>query len=122
VSLWKGTTSSADSLERFLKVAYSDDGEYIASEFARSFGIRRYDDDFREAMFFDKPLTSVEHLPSTISYATIIIPRFVAVVRPGLEAGFNVAILLYDFAYDGSRRHCDDGTNRFTFIGTVRYG
>ncbi|WAJ17010.1 immunity 22 family protein [Bacillus paralicheniformis] len=79
VSLWVGSISSPEELEKILKTSYTEDGDFIPSIFAHSFNIERYDESVREADFYEESSNSVSRLLEDFSYDHTIIPEFISV-------------------------------------------
>ena len=121
VSLWIGETKSVNDLNDFLKITYNKDGDYVPSSFARGFKTGRYDDDFREAEYYTKPLSKLNELPEGFSFYDIIMPKFERIVENNVNEHFNAVIFLYNFEYDGIQKHYNDDVNSFNYIGTVEY-
>lgn len=121
VSLWIGTTKSEKDLNDFLKITYNEDGDYVRPPFAKGFGIRRFDDDFREAKYYEKSLNNLDEISTEFSYFNIIMPKFKQIINKDFLQHFNAVIFLYNFEYEGSEKHYSDGINSFNYIGTVEY-
>jgi hypothetical protein len=94
-------------------------GDYIPSLFASDFGIGYYDEDFREAKYFEKPLHSVRDLLQDFSYASTIIPRFEQIAGSYYDESINVIVLLCNFNYDGPIRAIAEGPVQLQYTGAV---
>jgi hypothetical protein len=53
VALWLGRAKSAKTLDKYLKVKYTADGDFVPPIFAKKFQIKRYDEDFREVELYE---------------------------------------------------------------------
>ncbi len=121
VSLWIGNTKSNEDLSDFLEITYNEDGDYIPSHFAKGFKTGRYDDDFREARYYQHLLSGLKQLSKTFTNYDIVIPRFEKIIEMNPIEQFNAVIFLYNFDYELKLKYYSDGTNIFTYIGTVEY-
>ena len=121
VSLWMGRADSATSLDEYLKVGFSGDGDLIPSTFSKNFGIKSYDDDFREARVFDVPSRSLLDLLTGFSYDDLIIPKFIKLCGPSLSADANAVILLYNFDYTEGHQENADGLVKVRYLGTITF-
>jgi len=119
VSLWFGHASSAKSFWNALEVEFSDDGDFLGSEFSRAFGIGYYDDALREAEFTEKVPLNLEEFLTGASYQDSIVPRFVEIgVR--LDGSENCIILLYNYQHEKTDVATACGVD-FKFVGAVSY-
>lgn len=121
VSLWLGNLDSPKSLEKYLKIKYTRDGDMIPSKFAKTFGIDRYDDDFREAKYFEEFQSEISEIFENFSYDHIIIKYFKNLVGDKLDKNYNTVILLYNFEYEGEINDYCEGNEFITFIGKTKY-
>src|SRR5258708_5503989 len=121
VSLWAGRADSASSLDEYMNVVYSEDGDLIPSAFAHDFAIKSYDEDFREAQFWEVPSRKVRDLLTGHSYDTEIIPAFVKICGESLSTEVNAVVLLYNFEFnEGPKDNAGDNV-RLRYLGTVVY-
>ncbi len=121
VSLWAGTAASAEALEEYLTIRYTEDGDAIWPPFAHEFGIQRFDEDFREADFIDPPERSLNELLAGTSYNHVTIPRFTKVIGATLPEEVNAIVLLYNFNYGGQIVNSENGAVVLSFRGVVLY-
>lgn len=121
VSIWLGNIKSLKSLDSYLKIKYSKDGDFIPSEFAKDFNIRRYDDDFREAEFYEVPSNIIDELFEGFSYDNIISQYLKGLFGESLNKDFNTVILLYNFGYDGKVKEVNNKAGYFKFTGSTQY-
>ena len=119
VSLWVGRADSASSLDAYLKVGFSEDGDLIPSTFAKDFGIKSYDEDFREARFYDVPSRSLRELLTGFSYDNLIIPKFIELCGSSLAADANAVILLYNFEYNEGRQESPESSVKMRYLGAI---
>lgn len=121
VSLWLGCLGSENDLAELLEVAYSEDGEYIPSKFARLFSIERYDDATREAEFYEEKFSSLAEMLEGFSYDEIIIPKLKDFPIRYPITKYNCVVLLYNFAYNQKVNVSEQENCYFEFIGSVKY-
>lgn len=121
VSLWLGNLESQKSLEKYLDIKYTIDGDMIPSKLATIFSIDRYDDDFREAKYFDKTLNNISNILENFSYDYVLIKYFKSLVGENLTKSYNTIILLYNFDYDGDVYEYSNGNETISFIGKTKY-
>lgn len=121
VSLWLGNIKLSKDLNKYLKVKYSVDGDLIPSDFAKDFKIRRYDDDFREAEFYEEPSNNIYELLEGFSYDNVIIDYFKSILKETLSESYNTVILLYNFEYDSSVIEINNSSGYFKYIGSTKY-
>ncbi|MFF2496849.1 immunity 22 family protein [Peribacillus sp. NPDC058075] len=121
VSFWVGNINSSEELDNLLEISYTEDGDFIPSMFARSFGIDRYDDAVREADFYDEADNSLSRLLEGFSYDEDIIPKFSSLCGAQLPSQYNVVILLYNFKYEGIKKKTTINNSNLEFLGAVEY-
>ncbi|MDW4508718.1 immunity 22 family protein [Priestia megaterium] len=97
VSLWIGKFSTSEELEKYLLVAYTEDGDAIPSQFEKDFKVDYFDEDFSEAHYANQDMRKLSHLLKGCSYDGVVIPNFVEKYGEYLPDGFNSMILIYDF-------------------------
>jgi hypothetical protein len=120
VSLWVGITDGISSLKEFVRNKYSEDGDLIPSPFAHDFNISRYDSDFVEIEYFDKPPSTIQDILSGFSYAEELIPKFAKLLKnTTIDSKTNAVILLYNFKYDNTA-HCSASKTRVKFLGYIQ--
>lgn len=123
VSVWIGRASSEEAFWNALDVSFSDDGDFLGSDFSRALGIGYYEDSTREAAFLQEPISDIEGFMAGISYEEILLPKLKAagaVVSPG----DNCFVLLYNIQFEGPAKrgvsHRLDGLD-LRFLGSFRY-
>jgi len=118
VSLWIGKFSTSEELEKYLLVAYTEDGDAIPSQFEQDFKVDYYDEDFSEAHYANQDMRKLSHLLEGCSYDDVVIPNFVEKYREYLPDGFNSMILIYDFQHN---KKSDNEINGVKYLGSIRY-
>ncbi|MEF3305692.1 immunity 22 family protein [Paenibacillus sp. GYB003] len=118
VSLWVGKFKSNKDLQDYLSIAYTEDGDAIPSRFEQDFSIDYYDEDFREAEYFDGELNHFPMLLEGCSYDDIVIPNFVKTQGETLNYSVNSIILLYNFRYS---EKIHNHLSHVKYIGNVKY-
>ncbi|WP_434167748.1 immunity 22 family protein [Peribacillus frigoritolerans] len=121
VSFWVGNINTSEELDNLLEISYTEDGDFIPSMFARSFGIERYDDAVREADFYDEADNSLSRLLEGFSNDDDIIPEFSTLCGAQLPSEYNVVILLYNFKYEGIKKKTAINKSNLEFLGAVEY-
>ncbi|MGM0901134.1 MAG: immunity 22 family protein [Bacillota bacterium] len=100
------------------KLPYTEDGDAIPSKFEKDFNIDYFDEDFREAAYFDEELNTLPMLLEGCSYDDIVISKFVETKGETLNDSMNSIILLYNFKYT-EKVHKNWG--HMKYIGNVKY-
>lgn len=113
VSMFIGDVSSFEELESYVMQSYTEDGDWVNSQFEKDFSIEYYDEDFLEVEFYNEPSNDLRVILKGFSYDEKIIPGFIGICGEYLDQEVNSVILLYNFAYDGTVKE----TNRFRFLG-----
>ncbi|MED3757610.1 immunity 22 family protein [Peribacillus frigoritolerans] len=121
VSFWVGNINTSEELDNLLEISYTEDGDFVPSMYARSFGIDRYDDAVREADFYDETDNSLSRLLEGFSYDEDIIPKFSSLCGAQLPSQYNVVILLYNFKYEGIKKKTTINNSNLEFLGAVKY-
>ncbi|MFE4813591.1 immunity 22 family protein [Peribacillus simplex] len=121
VSFWVGNINTSEELDNLLEISYTEDGDFVPSMFARSFGIDRYDDAVREADFYDEADNSLSRLLEGFSYDDDIITKFSSFCGAQLQIQYNFVILLYNFKYEGIKKKTTINNYNLEFLGAVEY-
>jgi hypothetical protein len=119
VSLWVGEAGSRDALDKYLQTGYSEEGDFIPSPFARDFSMHYYDEDLREARYYEEPSKTVADMLKGYSYENVIVPRFVGLCGESFPEPVNAVVLLYNFKYEGGVKTSVGSTVRLRYIGSV---
>ena len=119
VSLWIGSKfSNSEELEKYLLVAYTEDGDAILSQFEKDFKVDYFDEDFSEAHYANQDMRKLSHLLKGCLYDDVVIPNFVEKYGEYLPDGFNSMILIYDFQHN---KKSDNEINGVKYLGSIRY-
>ena len=123
VSLWIGNLESDEKLLEYVELVYTDDGEWLPSQFLQDFNIDidDFDEDCIERVCLEKEVNSIIKLISGCSYEDIVIPKYEKLVDRVSTVKFNAGILLYNFQYDGNVESVNNKDYDFKFIGSVEY-
>jgi hypothetical protein len=122
VSLWVGHVNSEEALDAYLLTRYSEDGDLIPSPFARDFRTGYYDEDFREAQYYESPSRSIRELLRGFSYDDVIIPKFVQLFGELLAEEVNAVVCLYNFRHEGGVEPATGGAARLQYMGAITLG
>jgi hypothetical protein len=120
VSLWAGIFVSPQTFSEVVATVYTEDGDFDPSEFAATFGIDYYDEDFFEANWFGVAERVIKLL-NMFSYYEIIVDRFASLLPATVQATANAIILLYNFEYDGHVRAATVRGVELAYLGSVSY-
>ncbi|MEK1831168.1 immunity 22 family protein [Priestia megaterium] len=118
VSLWIGKFSTSEELEKYLLVAYTEDGDAIPSQFEKDFKVDYFDEDFSEAHYANQDMHKLSHLLKGCSYDDVVIPNFVEKYGEYLPDGFNSMILIYGFQHN---KKSNNEINGVKYLGSIRY-
>ena len=118
VSLWAGKFKSNKDLQDYLSISYTRDGDAIPSKFETGFGIDYYDEDFREAEYYDGELNKLPTLLKGCSYDDIVIPNYIETYGETLKYSVNSLILLYNFLHS---EKVNNHSSHVNYIGSVTY-
>ena len=123
VSLWIGNSKLDQELLEYIELVYTDDGDFLPSQFLQDFNINidDFDEDFIERVCLDKEANSITELISGCSYEDVIIPQYENLISRVSSVKFNAGILLYNFQYDGNVKAVNNKDYEFKFIGSVEY-
>ena len=77
VSLWIGNSKSDEELLEYVELVYTDDGDWLPSQFLQDFNIDidDFDEDCIERVCREKEANLISELISGCSYGDIIIPK-----------------------------------------------
>lgn len=123
VSLWIGNSKSDEELLEYVELVYTDDGDFLPSQFLQDFNIDidDFDEDFIERVCLDKEANSITELISGCSYEDVVMPKYENLISKVSSVKFNAGILLYNFQYDGNVKAVNNKDYQFKFIGAVEY-
>ena len=123
VSLWLGNIPLEELLYEYVEVTYNEDGLCEESQFLKDFNINMedFDEDFIESIFIEENTNALEEILDGCSYEETVIPELNVFVREKQIEGYNTAILLYNFHYEGEIEKVSNSICNFTYVGTVKY-
>ncbi|APM39660.1 immunity 22 family protein [Clostridium kluyveri] len=123
VSLWIGNSKSDEELLEYVELVYTDEGDFLPSQFLQDFNINidDFDEDFIERVCLEKETNSITELISGCSYEDIVMPKYENLIGRVSSVKFNAGILLYNFQYDGSIKAVNNKGYQFKFVGVVKY-
>jgi hypothetical protein len=122
VTLWLGHAQSAEALERYVRLQFTEDGDLIPSRLMRDFSIPSYDEDFREAELLSKPQRSLEALLRGFSYDSQLVEKFRAICGETINFDANAVVLLYNFRTEQPRVGRVQAEDvELQWIGTTEY-
>ncbi|YCA45500.1 immunity 22 family protein [Bacillus sp. JZ8] len=123
VSVWFGVSESFQTLEEYVDIKYTEDGDAIDSKFGTNFEFGYYDEDNIEICFYKDPKNNIEDLLSDFSYSELVIPRIKELIKgKELSHGINSVIVLYNFKYSKVKSEDKSKNIEMKFVGTVSYG
>lgn len=123
VSLWVGNIESEEDFSEYMKIIYNDDGDAVSSMFSNDFQINidDFDEDFIECIFSKNKTQSLIKIIKNCSYEDTILLEYKKIMRDIFSEKINVAVLLYNFQYNGQIVAINRNHHYFKFIGAVRY-
>lgn len=123
MSLWIGNFRTKQNLKDYVEIKFDEDGDRIPSQFMRDFHLDfiEYNQDLLESTFIEDSTTSLALLLSGSSYEVDILPQFVEHYGEELPEGYNSAIKLYDFEYDGEVDTTKFKSGNLIYMGSVVY-
>lgn len=121
VSIWIGNFSEFKELERYVQTDYTEDGDAIDSKFETNFGIKYYDEDFREINMLDEPEESFTCMIQEHSYYKSIIENYTKENSDYLGDKYNSIILLYNFNYNQNIKEIKGRDMYIRYVASVEY-
>lgn len=121
VSLWLGTTSSAKSLEEYVRLGSDSEGDLVPSKFMNDFGLTSWDEDFREAATLEEDIRTIAEILEGFSYDDQLIPQFEKKIGEKVEYAVNAAVLLYNFKADPKQTEVNTEEVQLRFVGIANY-
>lgn len=115
VSLWVGHAQTEGAFEAVIEARFSDDGDFIGSQFSRAFGIGYYEDWSREAAFYGSSRRTLADLLKGASFEDVVVPRLEALAGT-MPSNSNCVVLLYGY------HHVEPQTADFAGVSLVFYG
>lgn len=120
VSLWIGETESAERLDSYLKMKFSEDGAALGSEFSVELGFNHIDEDFVESEIIDRTRDLWEALMG-FSYDGTVTRNFVDKIGKILNKEINTVLLIYNFEYSEEKVDFTDRGFCLHYMGAVPY-
>ncbi|OMD42361.1 hypothetical protein BSK56_26080 [Paenibacillus borealis] len=123
VSLWIGFDENESTLQKYVTLIYSDEGEWLPSQFLLDFNIDMDDIDepFIERVFHESSIGLLSDLIDGCSYDDVVIPGFEALRTNQLPSEINSAILIYNYEYSCDIKEVKRDGYSYVFIGSVPY-
>ncbi len=129
LSVWVGTAESDQSLEEYVQLTYSDDGDLIPSQLLRDFDLTDDDGDFdeydegcREIAFYEKGSETLESCLREFSYSEQFVEKVMESVGNDAAAETNAVVILFNYRakLNGKREAASRGVH-LRFIDTMQY-
>lgn len=123
VSLWIGIIDSDFELSKYLELGYTDDGDYIPSQFLTDFNIDldEFDEEFTERNFAKNLTDSIIELIKGCSYEDVVLEKFQDLYSDTCKEKLNSAFLLYNFQFDENIKQIKTDKYYFRFVGSIKY-
>ena len=123
VSLWVGVIDSDLEFSKYLELEYTDDGDYIPSQFLMDFNIdvNEFEEDFTEGKFAENLTDSMIELIKGCSYEDVVLEKFQDLYADVCKEKLNSAFLLYNFQFDGIIKQIKTDKYYFRFVGSIKY-
>ncbi len=123
VSLWIGIIDSDLELTKYLELGYTDDGDYIPSQFLTDFNIdvNEFDEEFTERNFTENFTDSIIELIKGCSYEETILEKVKILRADTGEEKLNSAFLVYNFQFDENIKQIKTDKYYFRFVGSIKY-
>lgn len=99
---------------------YSDDGDFLGSEFSKAFSLGFIDDDTVEADKIE-PTNSLIDAIDGCSYDLDIASDMKHKNTPLTEARIDTIIAIYDYSFSGTPKNTKIRNNLFTYRGSFEY-
>lgn len=121
VSIWVAHTNWDDSILReVLSPSYSEDGDFLGSEFTNTFTLGYIDDDKIEAETIE-PTTSFADAIDGFSYDTDILNDMKIKKNLSNDTPIDTIVLIYDYEFNGSSNVKAIRDKYFLYIGKFEY-
>ena len=123
VSLWVGNIESKKEFYEYVEIVYNDDGDAFPSIFLNDFQINidDFDEDSIECIFSKNKTQSLAKIIKNCSYEDTVLLEYKKMIGNFFSEKINVAVLLYDFQYDGRIVTINNNNHYLKFIGAVKY-
>jgi len=122
VSLWLGNALDPETLDEYVRLRYSEDGDIIPSRLMTDFGIEAYDENFREAEVLPVASSRLQEIFAGFSYEKQITDAYESAFGSELDSKCNAVILLfnYDATIPAGQTAVSDGLS-LRYYGAVAY-
>ncbi|MPR01917.1 hypothetical protein F0169_07400 [Pseudomonas sp. MAFF 212408] len=121
VSIWTASTGWASStLQDVVSPEYSEDGDFLGSEFSNAFSLGFIDDDTIEADKID-PTHSLIKAIEGCSYDSDIVSDMKNKNTPPTESPIDTIVAIYDYSFSGTPKNTTIRNVLFTYRGSFEY-
>lgn len=119
VAVWLGIFKNEAEFNEYKKVhyEYDDDIEDVYSDFEKDFGLKYYDRDIVEFSFLNEENNTLKTLFEGSSY----LEKYISGLDDITLSKYNVVIRVYDYKYDGEKRHSKYKENSLEFYENIEY-
>ncbi|HEY5561744.1 MAG TPA: immunity 22 family protein [Clostridiaceae bacterium] len=121
VAIWLGYFEPIESLQGYLQVNYSENVDFIDSQFEKDFAIEYFDEEMREIDYFSEIKNSISDILENHSYGDSIIFNYTKMFGVELDRGYNSLILYYNYSYSGLGKEIYIKKNLIKFIGNIDF-
>ena len=130
VSIWFGNFESEDMLIKYTTGTYTDDGDYIVSEFCKDFfkgeEYEPYEEEFFECYTVEEKTNDICSLLQGCSYDESVIKSVSDLIGRNIDEEYNAVILAFDFKVNKvpakmSSEISSTENMEVKFIGSVSY-
>ncbi|SDS01100.1 Immunity protein 22 [Pseudomonas prosekii] len=121
VSIWTANTDwEPSTLRDVMSAEYSDDGDYLGSEFDKAFSLGFVDDDSVEADKIE-PTNSLINAIDGCSYDLDIAADMKDKKAPLIDAAIDTIVAIYDYSFSGTTQNTKIRNKLFTYRGSFEY-
>ena len=121
VSIWTANTDwEPSTLRDVMSPEYSDDGDFLGSEFSKAFSLGFVDDDTVEADKIE-PTNSLIDAIDGCSYDLDIASDMKNKNPPLTEAPIDTIVAIYDCSFSDTPKNTKTRNNLFTYRGSFEY-
>lgn len=121
VSIWTANTDwEPSTLRDVMSPEYSDDGDFLGSEFSKAFSLGFVDDDTVEADKIE-PTNSLINAVDGCSYDLDIASDMKNKNTPLTDAPIDTIVAIYDYSFSGTPQNTKIRNNLFTYRGSFEY-
>lgn len=121
VSIWTANTEWEPSTLRDVMIPeYSDDGDFLGSEFSKAFSLDFVDDDAIEADKIESTNSLIDAIDGC-SYDLDIASDMKNKNTPLTDAPIDTIVAIYDYAFSGTPQNTKIRSSLFTYRGSFEY-